>query len=61
MNRFLKSALVAMLLCLPFAAQADYEVGDVVADFTLPNLAGEDVSLFDFSGKVVLVHFFATW
>ena len=30
-------------------------------DFTLPNLAGNNVSLTDFRGKVVLLNIWATW
>jgi thiol-disulfide isomerase/thioredoxin len=30
-------------------------------DFTLTNIAGEDVSLSDYRGKVVIVDFWATW
>ncbi|MDR7855588.1 TlpA disulfide reductase family protein [Tissierella sp.] len=30
-------------------------------DFTLKNLEGEDVSLSDFRGKIVLINFWATW
>lgn len=30
-------------------------------DFTLTNISGEDVSLADFKGKIVIVDFWATW
>ncbi len=30
-------------------------------DFTLTNISGEDVSLSDYKGKVVIVDFWATW
>lgn len=30
-------------------------------DFTLKNLAGEEVSLSDYRGKIVLINFWATW
>lgn len=30
-------------------------------DFTLMNLSGEEVSLSDYKGKVVLINFWATW
>lgn len=30
-------------------------------DFTLTNLEGEDISLSDFRGKIVLINFWATW
>jgi peroxiredoxin len=37
------------------------QIGDVAPDFTLPTLSGEEVSLRDFRGKVVLLNFWATW
>jgi peroxiredoxin len=37
------------------------EVGKIAPDFTLSNLAGEDVSLSDFRGQYVLLNFWATW
>ena len=30
-------------------------------DFTLKDASGEDVSLSDYRGKVVILHFWATW
>ena len=36
-------------------------VGDVPPTFVLPNLDGEDVSLSDFEGKVVVLDLWATW
>jgi len=35
--------------------------GNQALDFTLENLAGEQVSLSDYEGKVVLINFWATW
>ncbi len=35
--------------------------GDRAPDFTLPAPNGRSVSLSDFNGKVVMVHFWATW
>ncbi len=35
--------------------------GDRAPEFSLPSLDGKQVSLSDFRGKVVLVHFWATW
>lgn len=37
------------------------EVGASAPDFSLTNLAGENISLSDFRGKYVLVNFWATW
>jgi len=36
-------------------------VGTAAPAFTLPDLDGRSVSLSDFSGKVVVVNFWATW
>ena len=44
-------------LLLPGAASA----GEKATDFTLKSLDGDNVSLSDFKGKVVLVSFWATW
>ncbi len=35
--------------------------GDRAPDFTLSSLDGKQVSLSNFSGKVVMLHFWATW
>ncbi len=35
--------------------------GNLAPDFTLKNLAGQEVKLSDLRGKVVLVNFWATW
>ena len=35
--------------------------GDKAPDFSLSNLAGERISLSDFAGKPVLLHFWADW
>jgi peroxiredoxin len=37
------------------------EIGSLAPNFTLPTLTGEDVSLQDFRGQVVLLNFWATW
>ncbi len=35
--------------------------GDVAPDFRLTSLDGRQVNLFDYRGKVVMLHFWATW
>ncbi len=40
---------------------ADIAVGAPAPDFTLKNLQGEEVSLSDFRGNIVLINFWATW
>lgn len=39
----------------------DLEVGKEAINFTLENLDGEEVSLEDYRGKIVLLNFWATW
>lgn len=39
----------------------DIEVGKLAPDFTLKNLSGEEVSLSDYKGKIVMINFWATW
>lgn len=40
---------------------AEIAIGKPAPDFTLKNLEGEDVSLSDYKGKLVLLNFWATW
>lgn len=35
--------------------------GDAAIDFTLKDVAGQEYSLSDFKGKVVVLNYFATW
>ncbi len=37
------------------------EIGDRSPDFTLPNMTGEQISLSDYRGKIVLLDFWASW
>jgi hypothetical protein len=56
-------SLVVMLSLLVFsaAAQATYQVGDLVTDnFTLQDVYGETHSLFDYQGQCVLLNWFYT-
>lgn len=39
----------------------DIAIGKPAPDFTLMNLHGEEVSLSDYKGKIVLINFWATW
>lgn len=45
----------------PTASPVSLQIGDSAPDFTLPNLTGQEVSLRDFRGKVVLLNFWASW
>jgi len=42
-------------------ALSQYSVGDTVANFTLNDISGNPVSLYDYQGEVILLNFFATW
>lgn len=41
--------------------EVDIAVGKESPDFTLLNLYGEEVSLSDYRGKIVMINFWATW
>ena len=41
--------------------EVDIAIGELAPDFTLKNLDGEEVSLSDYKGKIVLINFWATW
>jgi len=43
------------------AAPGGINVGNRARDFALENLAGDEVSLSDYRGSVVLINFWATW
>ncbi len=43
------------------AAEAQPVVGEVAPAFSLTSLAGDTVSLSDYSGKIVVLHFGAGW
>ena len=49
---------------IPFASAGEAkpaEVGGPAPDFSLPDLEGRRVRLSDYRGRVVLLHFWATW
>ena len=46
-----------LALLISSTAYAQYQVGDVVSDFTLQSYDGGTISLFDYSGDVVLLTF----
>ena len=50
-----------LALALGFSVIASAQVGTKAPDFTLKNADGQDVTLSDLKGKVVLVNFWATW
>ncbi|MBU1627551.1 redoxin domain-containing protein [bacterium] len=42
-------------------AQGSYSAGDIASDFTLNDMAGNSVSLSDYTGYAVFLNFFAYW
>lgn len=42
-------------------AFAQYKIGDKVTDFTLADVNGDSISLFDYQGKVILLNFFSVY
>ena len=58
--KFIRLFLPAALLVLAGAAFG-YEIGDTVDDFTLPDLTGTEVSLYDHLGEIIVLNFFTTW
>ena len=62
--------LMAVQACIPSSqsiisdgqeATTGVDVGDLAPDFTLADMAGNQLSLSDFRGKTVFVNFWATW
>ena len=51
----------AMLIELPPGETIGTAVGNIAPNFILLNLNGEQVSLYDFRGKVVILYFWALW
>ena len=57
-------ALVALFLlagCPGGPPPASVVIGEQAPEFTLLNMEGENVSLSDFRGQVVVLNFWATW
>ncbi len=61
MSGSLRCIIAAALLVLLCGATSAVEVGDVAPDFTRADLAGRQVHLADYRGKLVLLNFWATW
>lgn len=55
--RKLLGLLAVILLLIPFAAMAEYQVGEHVDDFTLNDAYGTSVSLYDYSDRIVVIPF----
>ncbi|HHG85078.1 MAG TPA: redoxin domain-containing protein [Bacteroidetes bacterium] len=54
-------ALLFVVTIFPAGAQAQYQVGQKVNDFTLNDVNGKQISLGQFAGKVIVLNFFTTW
>jgi peroxiredoxin len=59
-SRFLAFVLALLLLGACSEGSA-IEIGEKAPDFSLADINGETVSLSQFSGKVVILDFFASW
>ena len=60
MKKFLLVTMVVLAAISGIKAQ-NIKVGDKMPDFTLQTVNGEDMSLSQFSGKVVLIDVWASW
>ncbi len=54
-------ALTVVLLVVGTGTAGAYVIGDVVDDFSLPDLEGGNPSLHEHLGGIVVLNFFATW
>jgi len=61
MRKGLFSTALVILALLPSWVQGQYQVGDTVQDFSLPDLDGNTVRLKSFQNRVILLNFFTTW
>lgn len=57
----LACVVAMMVFYAPNTCALCVEIGKAVPDVTLPNLAGEKVSLSGMRGKIVLLAFWASW
>ena len=55
------SVFLLVLFCLAPALGSAFEAGEPAPDFKLQSLTGEDVSLSDFKGRLVLLKLATTW
>ena len=57
--------LSLLILCIVFfsipALYAEYNEGDIVSNFTLRDMEGNPVNLFDYDGYVIQLYFFKWW
>ncbi len=53
----MRTLVTSVMLCFATFTFAQ----EKAADFTLKNMKGEDVSLSDFTGKIVVIEWYASW
>lgn len=51
------TTIILLSLTIAGPVSAVYQIGDHVADFTLPNAYGHNVSLYDYQDRIVLMPF----
>lgn len=56
-----KTMIMVLALAIPAASSAQFAMGEVVPDFTLPDLQGNMVNLHSHLGHIVVLNFFTTW
>jgi len=59
--RSMKYLIILCVLVLFSNGLAQYSVGQTVPDFSLNDVHGNNHSLYDYQGKVILLNFFTTW
>ncbi len=57
----MKRTLLWPFLCLIISCSSPIQVGQTAPDFTLVDLKGKPITLSELKGKIVLLHFWATW
>ena len=55
------TSITVLMMILSAPLVLAYELGDVVEDFTLTDLEGNEVSLSDEAGQIIVLNFFTTW
>ena len=61
LNRNIPFIFFMLLFISVFSVSAQYGVGDSVSNFTLNDVNGNAVSLYDYRGELIFLNFFATW
>ncbi len=57
---FLVAFVISLDLILVSSAFAEYQIGEHVNDFTLPDAYGNPVSLYDYQDQIVILTFWFT-